>query len=264
MDVWNPGKNRWRYKEGSDEKIIEIELTKGQIALIDSDRLEEVAKHRWSTTKNYNMYYAHTSIKKPKEKQTTIAMHVLLFPDIIAPRDHIDRNGTNNTSSNLRSGVHGINERNRYTKKPDIGISQKGKAFRAVWTNSVGKMYSRNFHWSNYPSIDDAYKAAVACRVENSELAISEITVAQQQKRPIEPTLPPESDAKFKNLCVLRKNGEFYRVKAAVMVDKKRILKYFSAFKFDNDLEKATAAANEWIEEMRIQQKKRRIEKIDE
>lgn len=175
-------------------------------------------------------------------------MHVVLFPDIIAPRDHIDRNGLNNTSVNLRSGVCGINERNRYTKKPDIGIFQNGKAYQAVWTNSIGKMYSRNFHWSNYPSVEDAYKAAVACRVENSELAISEITAA------------PESDAKFRNFWVLRKNGEFYRVRAYIVINGKRITKHFSAYQFNDDEEKAIAAAEEWLDEMRLErQKKRKI-----
>lgn len=265
MDVWNPGKNRWRYKEGSDEKIIEIELTQGKIALIDAERLEEVKKHRWSSTKNHNMFYAKTALKKSEGGYNHIGMHVLLFPEIVAPRDHIDRNGLNNMRSNLRSGANGINMRNRHTKKKDIGIYEKDKLYEAVWKDSLGMTHSRCFSWSLYASKEDAYNAAVVCRIENNDRAIAEISTAMQQKRPIESTAPPAPPPKigprYKNICLLYKREKFYRVKADIWMNGKRVSKHFSAYQFKDDKEKAIAAAEVWLDEMRLErQKKRKIE----
>lgn len=261
MDVWNPGKNRWRYKEGSDEKIIEIELTQGKIALVDAERLEEVKKHRWRAKKDIHIFYANTSLRQPDGEYKTIGMHVLLFPEIVAPRDHIDRNGLNNMRLNLRSGANGINMRNRHTKKKDIGICETEQGYRAQWTESTGKYCSRSFLISNYLSAEDAYNAAVACRVENNDRAISEITLAQQQKRPIESTaLPPVvSNTGKKNICIVYRGGKWNRVKAHVKSKGEETVKYFSSYRFDNDLEKAIAAAEEWLKEIKLE-KKRKID----
>lgn len=259
MDVWNEGKNRWRYKEGSDEKIIEIELTQGKIALIDAERLEEVGKHRWSAKKNHNMYYAKSFLKKQEGGYKHIDMHVFLFPDIIAPRDHIDRNGLNNTASNLRSGANGINMRNRHTKKKDIGICKEEKSYVAVWKDSLGKYCSRSFLITNYLSEEDAYNAAVACRIENNNRAISEITLAQQQKRPIESTAlsPVVSNTGKKNICILYRGGKWNRVKAYIKFNGQERVNYFSSYRFENDLEKAMTAAEEWLKEIKLEKKRK-------
>lgn len=271
MDGWNPGRNRWRYKAGSDEKIIEIELTQGKVAQIDADRLEEVQRHKWYVRHSYKgVYYAKTWAKKGG-KSVTFDMHLYLFPNIIAPRDHIDRNGLNNIATNLRSGANGINERNRRSDKQDIGVRKMAdrNAFRANWTDSVGKMHGKLFTWSRYSSVDDAYKAAVAWRTHHNQLAMTEIIEAHQNSRPIQSTAPPPPPPKPAHegtICYLHKGGEFYRVKADIRIDGKRISKHFSVFQFENK-EKATKAAKKWLDEMydENQRKKRKIDdNIDE
>jgi hypothetical protein len=266
MDAWNAGRNRWRYKEGSDEKIIEIELTQGKVALTDADRLEEVQQHKWSTRNSYKeTYYAKTTFKKDDGTNLTIDMHKYLFPDLEAPRDHIDRDGLNNTRINLRCGAGGINRRNSRSDKPDKGIKTKEKAYVANWSDSLGKVHSKRFAWSKYSSVQEAYKAAVVWRTKNDEVAIEEITQAREQKRPIESTAPTPRQRKdgphYENICILYKKERFYRLKASIRVNGKRLSKHFSAYQFNDNLDNAIAAANEWLCLMQDErQKKRKIE----
>lgn len=263
VNEWNEGgKNRWRYQVGSDEKVIEIELTQGKVALIDAERLEEVLKHRWSAKRNYNTFYAHRAEWHNGIGVKTISMHIHLFPEIVPPRDHIDRNGLNNTRINLRSGANGINRRNSHTVKKDKGIKEEDRAYRATWSDSLGKHHSRVFTWSKYSSPEDAYNAAVACRVENDQKAIREIISAQEQNRPIESTAPvpkpPKTGPHHKNICILYRRGKFYRVKADVRMNGPKTTKYFSAFQYGDDLDLAIAAAEEWVENMKAERNKKR------
>lgn len=177
MDVWNPGKNRWRYKEGSDEKIIEIELTQGKVAQIDAHRLEEVQKYRWVAKKDGRTYYAITRIKIANNKLQIIAMHIMLFFDIIPPRDHIDRNGLNNTYVNVRSGANGINRRNSQGKRQNPGVLDQPNfnRYRVVWKEADGKTKEKYFSWSKYPTKETAYESAVLCRKTNAERVIDEL-----------------------------------------------------------------------------------------
>lgn len=265
MDGWNPGRNRWRYKAGSDEKIIEIELTQGKVAHIDADRLEEVQQYKWSTRHSYkDVYYAKTTAKKG-EKYVSFDMHPYLFPNIVAPRDHIDHNGLNNTHANLRSGADGINRRNSSFKRENRGIKTEEKSYRALWTDSLGKKCSKTFTWSKYASRDEAYKAAVSFRDESERLAVEEITKAHEEKRQIESTAPPPRPLKegphHRNICILYEKGKFYRVKASIRVNGKRISKMFSAYQFKDNMEDAINAANDWLALMQEERNKKR--KID-
>jgi hypothetical protein len=173
MDVWNEGRNRWRYKEGSDEKIIEIELTQGKISLIDAERLEEVQKYRWITQKSGNTYYAITRNKDDNNVLKITAMHIMLFSDITPPRDHIDRNGLNNTSVNLRSGANGINRRN--SKNNGVLEQSRFKRYRVIWREKDGKTKEKYFLWSKYSSKEEAYALAVLYRKLKAESVIQEL-----------------------------------------------------------------------------------------
>lgn len=60
------GRNRWRYKAGSAELIIEIELTQNKVAEIDAHRLVEVQKRKWCAVgykKNLNLWYSTTKFE---------------------------------------------------------------------------------------------------------------------------------------------------------------------------------------------------------
>lgn len=263
MDVWNEGgKNRWRYHEGSDQKVIEIELTQGKVALIDAERLGEVQKYKWYIKQERPPYqdncYATANIPKlveDKQKYCTTSMHVFLFPEIPAPRDHIDRNGLNNTKANLRNGANGINARNIRTGDRDIGVLSDSvrKSYRTSWAEANGMKKHKDFRWDKYTTKEEAYNAAVTYREENAKRAMDEIIQAQKEGKTIERYKPKPitSNTGRKNICMQYKDGEPYRVLVTVQIEGKRTLKNFSAFQYGGDIDKAISAAQEWLEALK-------------
>lgn len=272
MDAWNPGNNRWRYKNGSDEKIIEIELTQGKVAQIDAHRLEEVQKYRWwavKTQNNTDVYYAKSEVYNPKEGEPkTPFMHVMLFPDIRPPRDHIDRDGLNNVASNIRCGLNGINSRNVGTKKANMGITEQSRfqRFRAIWREKDGRSVEKLFTWSKYSNKDAAYAAAVACRKENADRVVKEL----EELNATNPNNKPERYVKRKqapksglrNILIRDEGTRSHRVEVAIEINKKRFTKSFSLNAHNDDIDDALEAAKEWLEKIKTENPKKR--KIDD
>lgn len=273
MDVWNAGRNRWRYKEGSDEKIIEIELTQGKIALIDADRLEEIMQFRWFAAKGderRSTHYARTEHGKRSDgTEGYMFMHVFLFPELKRPRDHIDHNGLNNTRVNIRQGTNGINERNRLSKKPHIGIVVLAhrQQYRAVWHEKNGQQRMKTFTWSKYESKEAAYTAAVSCRTENNNRVIDEIMRLQEVNPDItfakQETISRPSNSGYKNITVRREKGKSPRAVAEITIDKNRHSKSFVASSYEGNLDNAINAANRWIDATKEGQKRRKVDASD-
>jgi hypothetical protein len=90
----------------------EIQLTQGQVALVDDDDFESVNKYKWYAyyDKRWDVYYAQR-----KENKKTIRMHRVIFgiTNSKVHIDHIDHNGTNNQRYNLRICLGSENQINR-------------------------------------------------------------------------------------------------------------------------------------------------------
>lgn len=78
----------------------EIQLTQGKVALVDDDWFDYLSQWKWFCDKGI---YAARSKRKDNGKQETIYMHAVVAN---TPKgmntDHIDMNGLNNQSYNLR------------------------------------------------------------------------------------------------------------------------------------------------------------------
>lgn len=268
MDAWNEGgKNRWRYKEGSDQKVIEIELTQGKVAWIDAERLEEVQQHKWHvyTGGGYcKVFYARTEVRKKGEKHAWLYMHVFLFPDVKAPRDHIDHDGLNNTFTNIRSGYNGINQRNTKRESKTTGVSEDVilKRYVAHWTDIDGRNVRKIFSWSKYPTKEDAYEAAVAYRKTNSEHIIKKIESINATD---EKTMPEKYVKKQKKRSnsgiehiIIRKNSKSSSVVVNYTANRKTSYKIFPGSEYNHNLDLAIEAAKEWLEEAKKQNPKKR------
>lgn len=109
-----------------------IELTKGQVALVDDEDFDFLNQWKWIASKDCNTYYAQRcgSRKLNNGKQKTIKMHRLILglTDGKIKIDHIDRNGLNNQRSNLR-------------KANDAQSAQNRGAYNGAFSKYKGVMY---------------------------------------------------------------------------------------------------------------------------
>lgn len=129
--------------------MIEIRLTKGQVALVDTED-SDLAEFKWcaSFKSNYGDNGAYIAVRgiKAKKKSITIRMHCIvmarmlgrlfLFPN--EEVDHIDLNPLNNRRSNLRLTSHQQNSANR--RKPISNTS----GFKGVcWDKQTNKWQAK-------------------------------------------------------------------------------------------------------------------------
>jgi len=270
--------NRWRYRAGTDRQCIEIELTQGKVAVIDSTRFEEVQQHNWHvtrvSTKTGDSWYAGCkAIDATTGKRIGIQMHVLLFPQMLPPRDHINNDGLDNRQVNLRTGACGINARNQ---KNVIGVTKRDSSYGAIWTDVNGHRRDKSFLISAYESPEAAYDAAVAYRKDKAASVLNELhdrAVKKQEETIINvPTVvpPPRTKANtvrfhVKGLSYVaprqtRTEGIYCRV----VVNGKAYTRKFPVSHYDNSLEQAVEAGKIWLAETRAAHPREKKAKTDE
>jgi len=94
----------------------EILLTQGKVALVDAEDFEWLNQWKWLAHKHRNTWYVERRGTKENGKRMTIKMHrqiLNLKHDDKKQGDHKDRNGLNNTRSNLRICTPQKNSMNR-------------------------------------------------------------------------------------------------------------------------------------------------------
>lgn len=99
---------------------IEIQLTRGLVALIDEADLDAVSQHSWHARNCKGRLYAATSDRR-EGYPSTLYMHRLILPG--ANRvDHINGNSLDNRRANLRDVTHRQNIANTFAR--DGGTSR--------------------------------------------------------------------------------------------------------------------------------------------
>jgi hypothetical protein len=141
----------------------EIFLTRDKFAFVDDDDYEWLNQWKWYCDKRGDLYYAARAIRRENGKWMPLRMHraVLKLPHGDHRRiDHIDRNGLNNTKSNLRICSHQNNMRNR-RKVPSKTSTFKGvfkKCDRKRWYAAIG-LNKKTYHIGVFDSEIEAAKA---------------------------------------------------------------------------------------------------------
>lgn len=139
-----------------------IELTKGQVAIIDDEDYQLIAKHRWHANEYRPKLFRAVARTSRKEGHKSIYMHRLLLgvTDVNTHVDHIDGNPLNNRRNNLRICT---NHQNRYNSKTP---STNTTGYKGVYLNKYNGRYyayisSNNIRTSlgGYSSPEDAYAA---------------------------------------------------------------------------------------------------------
>lgn len=108
----------------------EIQLTKGNVALIDDEDFELVSKYNWFSHKEY----AARTVRVNGEK-ITILMHRFIMGCVKGDGkmlDHKDGNGLNNQRSNLRFCTSSENQKNKkaWGSSKYLGVSRHTKNFK--------------------------------------------------------------------------------------------------------------------------------------
>ena len=110
-----------------------IELTQGQVAIIDDEDFERLNKHKWFAMRNPKNedFYAVRNIKKDGGGYKIILMHREIMN---APKgmmvDHIHHNTSDNRKSNLRicTSSQSVMNRRKYKRKCS-------SIYKGVWLN---------------------------------------------------------------------------------------------------------------------------------
>ncbi len=116
--------------------MIEIELSQGMIALVDDDTAPEILAMKWYAAKRGRTHYAMSY--SPSDHGRTLLLHrVILGVPVGVHVDHIDGDGLNNQTSNLRVCTQSENNRNarkslnRSSRFKGVSWHKRGAKWRA-------------------------------------------------------------------------------------------------------------------------------------
>ena len=148
-----------RYKT----ELREVKLTRGEVAIVNVDDYEKISHIKWYASKGRNTFYAQHISKK----YGCIRMHRIIMgvndPKIII--DHINGDGTDNRSENLRIISNQENLHNSYCVRKNntsgyIGVTydKRTKKWKAmIWLNMKPLWLGRH---ATPKLAADAYKKA--------------------------------------------------------------------------------------------------------
>ena len=139
-----------------DESVKTIELTGGQVALVDGEDYEQLSQHKWHTQKYSDTFYA-----KRHQNGKMVFMHreILKAPEHLQC-DHKNHDGLDNRRCNIRLCTHA---QNSYNKRPLANRTSKYKGVH--WDKNAKKWQAQIKHNERVIHIgyfDDQIDAALA------------------------------------------------------------------------------------------------------
>ena len=179
-DAWRVAKSdehdmtKNRFRLSIDGKWLQVQLTKGKRAVVDSSRKQIVEKHIWHATQQgyaaaMPMIYMHDLISGATEEEST---------------DHILRNKSDNRDYNLRAVTRTTNNRNKNRQRNNTsGVTNiheyrntkggpfKGFRVRLPHPTIKGKRSSQKFSFAKYGTRKKTFAAAkVYCQDQRTKL----------------------------------------------------------------------------------------------
>lgn len=130
-----------------------IELTRGQVAIVDDEDFQNLAQYKWM----FNGNYAIRRVKVDGKLKTVFMHRVIANPPSGFEADHINLNKLDNRRSNLRTATRTQNMWNRPPKKNNkLGI--KGVSYHK-WRNRYQATVSANGKLKHLGYFDSAEEA---------------------------------------------------------------------------------------------------------
>lgn len=123
-----------------------IELSRGQVAIVDDEDFEALAQYRWFVSQGHSGFYAVRHVRQESGGWKIGKMHRIIMN---APKgatvDHINGNTLDNRRCNLRFATHGQNRANSKLNKNKTtafkGVCREGKRYRAQITHHSEVIY---------------------------------------------------------------------------------------------------------------------------
>jgi hypothetical protein len=147
----------------------QIQLTKGQFALVDDEDYEYLNQFKWHVSPHKNTKYAERGVTLEIGKYTVVSMHITLMkPSKGMDIDHKDHNGLNCQKYNLRICTRQQNHRNR-RKRPNLSSKYKGVTwdkYARKWKSAI-TIDRKPKHLGNFSS---ELEAALAYNKKAKEL----------------------------------------------------------------------------------------------
>jgi hypothetical protein len=136
--------------------VVEITLTRGQVALIDAEDYDKVKGYKWKSIHMCKGDYAYTQSRYHGQHRI-IYMHKLLMdvPDGMVI-DHINHIGTDNRKNNLRVCTVSQNNMNRSSSGQYKGVSFRKDLSK--WHARICKD-KKCYHIGFFPTPEDAAHA---------------------------------------------------------------------------------------------------------
>lgn len=150
--------------------VIEIQLTKGYVAVIDKAD-EALAAFKWYAQENGNgRVYAFRNVRNPDGTRETLSLHRAVLGDACAglPVDHIDGDGLNDRRANLRAVAAKVNSRNRAGAMRNSTSGVLGVRFdssRQHWRASI-KVDGRKMHLGYFDTMEEAGAARLDAEIK--------------------------------------------------------------------------------------------------
>ena len=163
-----------------EEPYLEVLLQHNITMLCDLKHLSLVEDRIWTANKGKDKYTHYAKSRESKKRNQKYGLfHRISFPQY-KECDHINRNGLDNRSVNIREGRARVNANNkRIQKNNKSGVKgvfyENGTKprWRAQWNNVNGKKCSKSFGISKWG--DDSYNLACECRDQEMEKVMNSI-----------------------------------------------------------------------------------------
>ena len=167
-------KNKYRYVEDEKGTWLEVKLQGDLTFKCDVEHLPFIEERIWTGNKSKGKYTYYVVSRESKRRgQDHCLFHTRVYPDL-EQVDHINRDGLDNRSVNVREGGGRINPNNKRIQKNNTsgvkGVFQSGNSWSAQWVGVDGKRKRKSFSISKYG--ENAF--IMACEYREREQAITE------------------------------------------------------------------------------------------
>lgn len=174
-DQYNLTKNKYRIVIDEGQPYVEVQLQGDHTMKCDIEHLPLVQERIWTANKTADKYCWYVKSRASKKRdQDYCLFHRRAYPHI-KEIDHINRDGLDNRSCNIREGSGRVNATNRRIQKNNTS-GHKGVRFekgakarwKAQWVDKEsGKRRTKSFSVAKYGE-EEAKKLAIAWRLKHA------------------------------------------------------------------------------------------------